>query len=680
MIKKLSYDVKFALGGSRSNTAEFESGSTLITGKNGRGKSLNLELIAYALFGTVALRGKKEDYKGIKVELEVAIRGIDYRIKRTKSGGDVFDAKGEKLATGNVPVNDWVIEKLGFNYDVFRVAHWCAQGDIQALAEMKPAERKKMVDSVAGLTQMDGLSASVAEQVSLLTRSVKTAEEYAVKPTPIKKPDLQPVAKIRAYVAELETEIYALRETENRLLQITLPVEPTLPRPVPPLQLPDEPQQIAPQLKQVEKFVVPEQYAKLDLDQSLADLTTRLNALTSQEAELNSVRASLNYVSQEIVNLGTRPLNLEQIQADNKEIEAAKYKRMLLSQGDSVCPNCNTEHPIATTALADYANVDVNRADETPMLKGTVKAHAKYLEDLKRLEELTEAIVKLPRIQALYSEFRQMVKDRNTEREAIQYNEQQIENVRVQNQQAFEQHERNLVWAKQTHEQNVAAYNHNRSQYEANLSQYHAVHEEYNAAKAKWVESGEEELANAQLALSAEREKLTLWAVYDSDLKTYEENQARYSAQKDRIKAEKAVLEDYQRAKKSLAEIKHRVKSYVVPSLNQVASLLLNEMTGGEYAALVVDEDFEVTVDAQPLRTLSGSAKDIANLAIRIALGRILTHSVLPVMMFDEIDAAMDNERAEYTWQSIQRVTKQIGQVLQVSHKNLSSEHTIEVQ
>ena len=67
-----------------------------------------------------------------------------------------------------------------------------------------------------------------------------------------------------------------------------------------------------------------------------------------------------------------------------------------------------------------------------------------------------------------------------------------------------------------------------------------------------------------------------------------------------------------------------------------------------------VDEDFEILIDGQPINTLSGSGKAVANLAVRIALGQILTNKVFSVFFADEVDAAMDDDRSELmvlSWQ-----------------------------
>jgi hypothetical protein len=45
-----------------------------------------------------------------------------------------------------------------------------------------------------------------------------------------------------------------------------------------------------------------------------------------------------------------------------------------------------------------------------------------------------------------------------------------------------------------------------------------------------------------------------------------------------------------------------------------------------ERQSIVVDEEFDVTVDGQALDTLSGSGKAVANLALRLGLGQVLTN------------------------------------------------------
>src|SRR5262249_13203727 len=86
-----------------------------------------------------------------------------------------------------------------------------------------------------------------------------------------------------------------------------------------------------------------------------------------------------------------------------------------------------------------------------------------------------------------------------------------------------------------------------------------------------------------------------------------------------------------------LTGLRSMVKGHLVPALSRVASHLLAQMTGGQRSAIVVDQEFDVLVDGQRLDTLSGSGKALANLALRLGLGQVLTNNVLSLFIGDEI-------------------------------------------
>jgi DNA repair exonuclease SbcCD ATPase subunit len=166
---------------------------------------------------------------------------------------------------------------------------------------------------------------------------------------------------------------------------------------------------------------------------------------------------------------------------------------------------------------------------------------------------------------------------------------------------------------------------------------------------------------------------------------TFETNMANYSKAKDaydkalaELQGLKDELEDWTKGRNAVADLRVKVKGYLLPSLNAVASKLINEMTGGELSWIVVNDQFEITVEGQRLETLSGAGKAVANLALRIALGQVLTNRVFSVMMLDEIDASCDEDRAKYIATCLKNLTKSIKQVIQVSHKTgLVADHYV---
>ena len=135
-------------------TFTFEKGLTGIIGPNESGKSLIVEMIRFALFGSMALRGKADDYKKLHVELWFAVKGSSYHVLRKGTKVELYRDLAP-LASGTKPVNAAIIDTLGYDLTVFDVANACNQGGIEALSAMRPAERKAMVDKTIGLDVLD---------------------------------------------------------------------------------------------------------------------------------------------------------------------------------------------------------------------------------------------------------------------------------------------------------------------------------------------------------------------------------------------------------------------------------------------------------------------------------------------------------------------------------------------
>jgi DNA repair protein SbcC/Rad50 len=186
-------------------------------------------------------------------------------------------------------------------------------------------------------------------------------------------------------------------------------------------------------------------------------------------------------------------------------------------------------------------------------------------------------------------------------------------------------------------------------------------------------------LAGAEARAQQLQDRLSLGREHERQLAVHAQRQAEFVKLASEVSAIEAKAGEYFTARERITTLKVTLKSHLLPSLNKVASALLAQMTGGERYRIEVDDDFEILVDGQALNTLSGSGKAVANLAIRIALGQILTNRVFSLFMADEVDAAMDEDRAEYTAQSLRRLTTMVTQVILVTHKRPETDRTIEL-
>ena len=221
-----------------------------------------------------------------------------------------------------------------------------------------------------------------------------------------------------------------------------------------------------------------------------------------------------------------------------------------------------------------------------------------------------------------------------------------------------------------------------RLAYEAALKQYLLDSAEYE----KWLGQRSEAQARAaaiqpQLGCqSALQDELLAAVTYEQAISLHERAVVEYTSRMAEVDQLKTEADGWKRAKLALSTLRTLVKQHLVPSLNRVASSLIRSMTGGQRQSIAVDEEFDVTVDGQPLNTLSGSGKAVANLSLRIGLGQVLTNNVLSLFVGDEIDSSLDKDRAENTAMTLEALKSRISQILLITHKRPSADYYIELE
>jgi len=585
MLRKLYIDQMFR---HFDRTIEFEFGLTGIIGKNESGKSLIVEAIRYALFGSAALRGKSDDYKKLHVELWFAVRGCEYHVIRKGSKMELY-RDGAELASGTKPVNAAIIEILGYDLIVFDVANACNQGNVEALSNMRPTERKAMVDRTIGLDILDDVIKHCGEEALSAKKVAEALSKNLVEPVAPVQPEEY------VWSTDLAEPLRLSRVLQQKRSQLqgwltAAPAQPNAPA----------------------KCTVAETVEFLEEHQRKRQGIQRL--IEQTEGELKA-------------------LVLPKYPAAYLDAQAEQWvawgfwlqKKRLLDQGHLCCPSCSHEWPIAGDALAAFADVvEVTKPELTEM---QIDAERKRLGNIDKVDELTGVLNGLI-----------VPEDRSAD-------------------------------LKLRRDADAA-----EAQYQSQLRAYDTYQADYVIKKAEF-----DALDNIDETVRLLEAQYQEAVIYERDLKAFREAVGRYESAVAEIASHSAKAEEYAEAKKRVQALKVQVKTHLLPSLNKVASILLNQMTGGERYDVVVDEDFEITIDGQPINTLSGSGKAVANLAVRIALGQILTNKVFSVFFADEVDAAMDDDRAAYTAEALRRLTDLIKQVIIVTHKKVDTDHLIEL-
>lgn len=629
----------------QGKTFNFQEGLTGIIGPNESGKSLILEGIRYALFGTAALRGGADD---LHVELDFSVKGVEHTVVR-KNGNAHLDGG----VVGTRAVNAAIIKLLGYDLKVFDVANACNQGQVEALSKMAPTERKAMVDRTIGLDTLDGLIKFCADRGNALKNQAVGFERGLVEP-----------AAVEAYVGRSVAELAPLMATATAETNEMLKLQGFV--------FASEGVQGQEGLANLIKS------ANADLLE-FNQLTGYLSKAPAAPVEPNpcSVTQSVSSLetyqhvrdgiigSRNLIDNQKRALTAEAMGTTGLELLSAQWdafdlwneRKRLLAMGHLCCPSCNHTWPVAGSV--------------PDALETLPPAQSKGWIETQWGRQGNEA----------------KILDMQAHMDLCVVPDDLSGNLKIRR--AYEA----------SLEAYGAAYVAHES-YHSGIDAKRARHASLRGAHAEVATLGNETALHTQWLMYQEqapkRERLaTLEAGGPTreDLRaemlaaqTAERLFAQWQAAKvafDESKVEHLRLvgesKKYLDARAGIIGLKAKVKTFLLPSLNKVASHLLSEMTGGVRNDVEIDEDFEILIDGQPINVLSGSGKAVSNLSIRLALGQILTNRMFSVFLADEIDGEMDTERADFTANALRRLTGLISQVILITHKRPEVDHLVEL-
>ncbi|AKU43586.1 nucleoside hydrolase [Caulobacter phage Seuss] len=677
MLNRLKYSVHFPTplphGRKLSADVTIGSGFWAITGPNEAGKSMIFEIARWLLFGTSALRGKSDHYKTLHGVGEFTIRGNSIEIERTTSKA-TMKRNGVTVATGTKPVNQKVLEELGFGMAVFDIANSINQGEVEALGKMKPTERKAMVDSVLGLNMLDDVVKWAVGEAGVIDKQVEALLDRLVPPTAEPRPyatyipssDLQPkLAEARGVLAELNelngwlavdrprptkpetnitlsaAELEGLANTRKELRQqvsaLEVAIHPLQTSIIYSAELLDQVEQAWTAYRAWEEaqawlrqnpqptYTVPQLQEMQEAWRLIAihEMNDRLQAVIQG---LEAQRDTLEHVNCPACTHDFVP-DQEAVKRLDDAIEKATSELQLV-----------TERP-ATPAVPAFAIDNMIKVIETYdwteyELKQAVPEAVKPSLSGQEIDQARQVIINVERRAQLEAELKPL-------------------KVRLDGMADFE------------------AMRAERVAYETSLAQFQIAEKDWEAWQAERLKklSRQKAIVGAADVVASLEVELEAAQAYERTVAEYERTLKAYNEGRAAIVALETEAKELRKVREVMAVLRGLIKQHVLPSLNLVASQLLRKMTGGQRSLIQVDENFDVLVDTQDLETLSGSGKACANLALRIALGQVLTHRIFPLMLADEIDASMDADRAEMTGAVLQALQERVQQVLLVTHK-----------
>ncbi len=687
MLNTLTFEAVFSSTGRKiAGNHDFQEGLTAISGANECGKSMRLEMIRYALFGTQALRSPIGNYKTLSAKLIFSVLGVKYSVERGLTQAKLY--KGNQVvATGTRAVNEEVIKILGYDMSVFDSSNACLQGEVEALTQKTPAERKRMVDKTIGLSAIDTLLTEYGSEVSAINKTVGSLKnmlgEELIKPQPA--PDYQPSSESAKDLKLLQIQI---TEVEKKRAQVgALKCK----EPTPPELGVFEP---------LEKLQ--ERYAEsITYETTMRDIQSRLSAMKAngnvditQLAQYQGYLATQSYQAWEeyqadqekearlrkhVIDALSDDELIEMVEGFKAET-AYKHYLSVASGGVITCPHCHkgffaNQDEVEAAKACLYATWTPGKIEEV-----CKKARAYKLRNQEDVQEQRgcrqglRGFLSSPRCPkpdypdlGTRKEVELWVKRAEHELELAQTRQNLMEQLEELKKNPLEPsgHIKSLLAQAQREKQAEALY-------QVQLEQYTKYLE--LSKELAWVIPRAEELKTAYEVLE---QRKTAAMEYEHALREYTIRQESRAKIAEELEQYEGKLDVLSRVRKALNEIKPKVKSYLIPSLSRVSSNFLSEMTNSARNQIDISEGFDIVVDGQPVETLSGSGKAVANLAVRLALGTVLTNKVFSVLLADEVDASMDDERSKYTAQCLRNLTKVFKQIILVSHHKLEADHQI---
>lgn len=633
MLNKIEIKDVFA---HKNTSVTFKAGLTRLHGPNEAGKSQIFEMVRWGLFGNKALRTSPDDYKGGSVTL--TFNG-DYIVHRT-TGNATLHKGDELLARSTTAVNKKIIEIIGYGLKTFDNVNSIQQDEVQKLTRMKAEDRKKFLDELIGAAQIDQLTAEYKAEGSILDAEYKALNSQII-------PLREPIAPASAMTVE---EIQSFLDTKSVAL----------------MEYQVQSREFQRMQTELDKFmVIGDAYP----DQSIEDLEARLNSVQQQHAAQKEARINFPMIAK-LVDVNA-PMALD-VAGLTQDVAAVLNIRQ-------------TKRPQFTPQqIADYElkHQQNDRYQEVLRLKAELETYTRCPGFEKEHEATVVKINKIVNDARPHSNLPS--KEALAEAKDDQFKYDAARNVPVDSKYAelfsepvnFDQKTYLQVYylLVEPSEDILGLYQSidakkRKTEYERKENE---LIEQKNLLDAIDIEVIKGQVSRLKNDL-AERQR------YEFELSQYAEGLKLNEALKVKIIAKKAEAAETTSVVKALQGFKYYINTYFLPSVSKAATAMLVTMTNAKWKKITITEKFEISVDGKQVEALSGSTKAIVNIALRFALQFVLTKNAFSVFMADEVDGAMDTDRANYLNECLGNMVEHIGQVIVISHKDIVAPNNIKL-
>lgn len=764
----------------RDARIEFPDGVVAIVGNNGTGKTTILEAVTWALFGNSSsvVRDNKEGVVSLgaspgeecSVVLEFDLGEDSYRLARNMKVRSLktdasLEVNGQLLATGDTEVTKAIVSRLGMDHQAFFVSVFTKQKDLNALANLKPAERKTLVLRMLRVDSLDkviksidadantvkreaeGVSALLRDgdghdKIKLLREEERTAADSLRKITDgnLKLQADRKAASEGSLAAkglwEAEEERYrkdvelerrqtgaraglqakhdALAKLEKEVLELQA-LRGSLPELEGREREYQEARAAAERHSTLRETYLKRRRQEEDLASRRADMDAlgkevelavkEMSGLPDIEVSLTTVEANLDETRELIASIsGQARVAESEAMRLRTELKASRLKaEEIVKLGeDSNCPTCLRRMGAQYTDLLRRYQEEQKALEDGAVLqddvrRGLMEQRSRSDQRREALEARRSKLLSQSRLKASLEERARKAREslvstkekaEALERELdslgpVEYDPQAHDAARRRMADlepshlalnralakmerlplALEEKER-MASAVAGEEATLRAVSQERRELGFDMKALLLRRREHEEAR------GNEERLTQEM-IRAEGEQRRLAFEIDSLRKRVEELEGLRSKHSALVREQETL----NRLSQVMRGFKENVISRIVPTLSDVSSDLLSQLTEGKYGGMRLDENYQMWLYDQGeefrLERFSGGEVDLANLCLRLAISRMIMErsgNQMNFLVLDEIFGSQDQSRKRSILETLGQLQKQFRQILLITH------------
>lgn len=712
-----------------------EQGITGIFGPNGAGKTSILSGVMFALFGIKPpgvvsighLRrvGSETDecsvsvvFKHLGQEIEV-IREIKGP-KNTVLANIYVDGREETVTTPTA-AKIWVAQRLGIDATGFLTAFVVRQKELDQLVQVIPSKRKQIIERLAGIeTLNNALKMARKEEfdTKMLYENTKGSQENVQEAENVVELYTKALESLKEHETVLITQLNTAKTSEKELSDWITANN-------------DLATQYATLLSQIDSTEF-----KLDSVQLELKRLSHIETLKGTDYNIEALRAEHRNISNEINNIQTTlndakhyrreytsKISEQKLVLDSIVKNLTSYdKTMLVSETErTVFEEQITKNTEEIKTLQESISSDKGRVEDlrenlktlehvsecptchTPLsdpekLKETFRvAEETLLENIQSRENevnaLTEEINTKTSQLNITDEYELLLKQQDENTLLLKNYEQKLEELESDTKliQKLEELNNKLT---QVTEKGIQAktFLEDKERFTQLTSEEKQLSQKMSQLKQKLDSLGK--IPNID---TVNRKKQKLFSVQNELKDLYAKNtrlaseigsqESLLSTAYDNLKTAQhlwdkkkellSMLEIRSHTTNAIDKFRQESVASLTPELSDRASDLISDITNGTYTDILIDDDFNISVknahgNTRNVGDLSGGEESAVALAIRLAIGMLITHDNPSLLWLDEVMTAQDADRRQAMLETIQRLP--YSQIIMVSHMGDSEE------